>query len=143
MSGFRDDAQASRAIQCLLGSAGLGHLWTTSDGPGPHARDLMRSRDVPETETLLLSAAFDLRNNTGHAHLDRLLLVLDRARLRDLATLLLAVADGPDAVDGWLAGSGEAARIAAEAQAAHDEGIARRAAQIVFDEERKAWEEGN
>ena len=101
---FRDDRQIARCNRALLAPLHLADLWT-DEGPTPRARELLDQGGGPMSsgEALMLLVTFDLWNGRGNANLGRLLAVLDADRVRDLGTLLAAEADGPDAVDAWLA----------------------------------------
>lgn len=100
---FRDDAQISSAVLVLLHSVQLERLWTAA-GPTNEAVELADKRGGPMShgEALIVLVAFDFWNGHGHARLDELLAVLDPDRIRLVATLMIAAAEGGEAVDRWL-----------------------------------------
>lgn len=113
---FRNDRQAARCNRALLAPLGLADLWT-AEGPTPRACELLDQAGggMSAGEALMLRVTFDLWNGRGGADLGRLLAVLDADRLRDLGELLAAMANGPDAVAGWLAAREPPAHVAAAA----------------------------
>lgn len=101
---FRDDRQICDAIQVLLGSVRLQHLWTDT-GPTERALELLAARGdaLSHGEALLVLAAFDFWNGHGKVELGEILAVLDGDRTEFLASLMLASSGGAVAVDRWLA----------------------------------------
>lgn len=100
---FRDDQQASAAIRALLSTARLGHLWTSS-GPTPQASQWLAQDGGPLSsgERVLLLTAWTLWNGEGGIGLGDIVDFLDRERTGALCLLVLAIQDGPAAVDEWL-----------------------------------------
>jgi hypothetical protein len=109
---FRDDRQTAAAVQVLLRSVRLEHLWTPA-GPTEDAVKLLAERGGPMShgEALMLLAAFDFWNGEGRAELSELLSVLDAERVVLVASLMIAAAEGPGSVDSWLARNGAASRL--------------------------------
>ena len=100
---FRNDRQACEALQMLLGTVRLEHLWT-KDGP---TRAALRYRDanggpLSSGERIILLAAFDLWNQSGGLKLAEVPGSLDTGRARTLLSLLSAITNGSDAVEQWL-----------------------------------------
>lgn len=100
---FRNDRQMCEALQALLESVSLDHLWTL-DGP---TRAALKYRDanggpLSSGERILLLAAFDLWNGTGNLKFGEVPGPLDPRRARKLLSLLSAITCGSDAVDQWL-----------------------------------------
>jgi hypothetical protein len=109
---FRDDRQTAAAVRVLLRAVRLDHLWTEA-GPTDEALALLDARGgaMSHGEALVLLAAFDFWNGQGKALLAELLAVLDADRTRLVAMLMIAAADGPAAVDRWLAEHGAPPRL--------------------------------
>lgn len=101
---FRNDRQACEAIQALLSTVRLEHLWNP-DGPTSAALKYRDSNGGPLSsgERVLLLAAFDLWNSTGGLKFSEVPGPLDPARARKLLSLLSAITNGSDAVDQWIA----------------------------------------
>ena len=100
---FRDDRQSCDAVRVLLGSVKLEPLWTAA-GPTDEALKLLEQRGgaMSHGEQLMLLVAFDFWNGKGKAELSELLSVLDGDRMRLVASLMIATAEGSEAVDRWL-----------------------------------------
>jgi hypothetical protein len=95
-----DDVLRCRAIEALLGVAGMGDLWT-SLGPTRRARACRTDADLPEDERVMLSAAWALWDGTGAirvASIDR----LDATWAAALTELVLAFGRGATEVEAWL-----------------------------------------
>lgn len=106
---FRDDAQACRAIAALLEASELPPLrglWTPT-GPTSEAVELVEAGGgaMSSGEAVMLRAAFDFWNGQGGATLDALLHTLDPRRAGLVCGLVLAVHEGGEAVERWIAGS--------------------------------------
>lgn len=100
---FRNSRQSCEAIQALLESVNLDHLWTV-DGPTQAAMGYRDANGGPLSsgERVLLLAAFDLWNGTGGLKFGEVPGPLDPRRARKLLSLLSAMTTGSDAVDRWL-----------------------------------------
>jgi len=101
---FRNDRQASEAIQALLSTVRLEHLWNP-DGPTSAALKYRDSNGGPLSsgERVILLAAFDLWNSTGGLKFSEVPGPLDPGKARKLLSLLSAITNGTDAVDQWIA----------------------------------------
>lgn len=102
---FRSEAQTHAAIRTLLETIpGLGRYWTTT-GPTEEAARVVEQGDggLSSGEALLLRAGFDLWNGQGRADFGRMFAVLGAAPLAAVGSLLVAVTEGPEAIDGWIA----------------------------------------
>jgi hypothetical protein len=104
---FSGDRQVALAARALLGRMRMGRLFTES-GPTKEACDLLEAGGgtLSSGEGIYLQAAFDLWNGNGHCDLGRAVAVLDSGHLAALGRLLVAIARGPAAVDGWIAEQG-------------------------------------
>lgn len=107
---FRDDAQACRAIVALLDASKLPPLrglWTPT-GPTSEAVELVEAGGGPMSsgEAMMVRAAFDFWNGQGGATLDGILHTLDLPRARLVCSLVLAVHEGGEAVEQWIATNG-------------------------------------
>jgi hypothetical protein len=103
---FRDDAQAARALQILLGTLGLPHLWSAT-GPSASAVTLRGAgvaHDLSPAQRTLLGAAWTLwdRRTPVGVRLDEVIDHLDSRTCDALFSLLIAYLEGPRAVDVWL-----------------------------------------
>lgn len=100
---FRNDRQMCEAIQALLETIRLDHLWT-QDGPTHAALKYRDANGGPLSsgERILLLAAFDLWNGSGELKLSEVPGPLDPQKARKLLSLLSAMTSGSDAVDQWL-----------------------------------------
>jgi hypothetical protein len=101
---FRDDAQAARAIRLLLARLGVEELWSET---GPTARAaLLRYEDdatLPSGTRALVLAAFSLWSIApGGVPLGDVVRALDPEICRCLCSLIVAYAEGEDAVDAWI-----------------------------------------
>jgi hypothetical protein len=84
----------------VLGAAyGRGPLWSEA-GPSAEARELLHAQAATSQRTLL-ELAFGLWDGTRGQPFGTVLEQLDRAGLRLLGTLLVALADGEKALDKW------------------------------------------
>jgi len=106
-----DDGQRCRAIEALLGVAGMGHLWS-SLGPTRAARRLREADELPVDERVMLSAAWALWDGSGAIHVSTIDL-LDERSAAALSELVIALGRGPVAVDAWLARYAEPAEATA------------------------------
>lgn len=105
---FRHDAQACRAILALFEASELPRLrglWGPS-GPTSEAVELVKGGALSSGELAMLRAAFDFWNGQGGATLDALLHTLDLPRARLVCGLVLAVHEGGEAVERWIAEHG-------------------------------------
>lgn len=108
---FRNDQQIARAARVLCGRLPrLRDAWT-EEGPSSEALALMEANGGPLSsgERAMLLAAFTFWNGardekTGQGRLAfvDVLDALDGEHMRCLAELMIAAADGADAVDAWL-----------------------------------------
>ncbi len=101
---FRDDRQKANCNRALLAPLDLAALWTAA-GPTERACELLTAGGgkLSRGQALMVRVTFDVWNGEAGATLGELLRVLDCNRLRDVGTLLAAVAEGCAAVDAWLA----------------------------------------
>lgn len=100
---WRTEQQRGDVARTLLRSLHREDLWT-EDGPTAKAVELLEADGGPMSsgERVMLLAAFDVWNGQGHARLDEVMYSLDPERLRLVASLLLALAEGGAAIDRWL-----------------------------------------
>lgn len=104
---FRSQAQRVEACRTLLGLVDLSDKWGDKTSPSNalwdtiqetvHGSDLSYSSG----EVAIMQATVCLWNGSGEALLKDCL-NLDTKRQKALWTLLLAVVEGPDAVDAWI-----------------------------------------
>lgn len=101
---FRDDRQRARVCQALCALVGFPSLWT-DEGPSPRAKELLEADGGPLShgEKVMLFTAWALWNGRGGLTLTELVDTLDRDNLTAVGELLSAYAQGPDALDAWLA----------------------------------------
>ena len=107
---FRDDVQASRAIQALLAGQGLASLWNAE---GPSAALLQPGGGLPLSvpHRALVRAALSLWPPlAAGVTLADLARSLDGASGRPLCALIAACAEGPDAVDAWISDAAPSSR---------------------------------
>ena len=102
---FQTETQTHAAIGSLLTTIpGLGRYWTAT-GPTEEAARVMEGRGeaLSSGEELLLRVAFDLWNGRGGADFGRMFGTLGNEPLAALGSLLVAVTQGPEAIDAWIA----------------------------------------
>lgn len=99
---FRDSRQAALVIRTLLRPAHLDYLWTEA-GPTHRARQIFQQygATLSAPEWLLVQIAFELWDGVRHINLGRID-TLDLEVTRVVCTLLIAIKEGPDAIDAWL-----------------------------------------
>ncbi len=99
----RDDAQLSRMCWALLATVRLERLWN-DDGPTAEASDLLAADGGPLSsgERIVLLAAWAFWNGAGGVTLADVITHLDGDRMEALGVLMMAFAQGADAIDGWL-----------------------------------------
>lgn len=99
---FRDDEQRARACVALCACVNLRGAWTL-DGPAPLALAVAEGRaPLSSGEALLVRVAWAFWNGEHGPTLADLVGVLDPRRMNVVASLLVAHADGADAIDAWL-----------------------------------------
>jgi len=105
---FRNEAQQVAAVRILLRSVRLEHLWQ-DNGPTDHANQLIDHKGgaMSHGETLMLQVAFDFWNGWGLAKFADVVNDLDGTRLPLVANLMIAVGQGAEAVDQWIADYGD------------------------------------
>ena len=97
---FRDERQRNRVCMKLAATFHH-HSWWTEDGPtGPVER--VRDGAGSSSEVLLAQVCFDVYNGRGHADFGRALYVFDETRLQLIASLLVAIGEGAEAIELWL-----------------------------------------
>lgn len=116
-SSFRSDQQVAEVCQVLCEHASMPGLWTAARGPTERAEELLKNEraGLSAGQAVIFLAAWELWDesrieaNPGrlrpHARVVRLgyiLRALTGRHLAPLATLLVAMAEGPVAVDAWL-----------------------------------------
>lgn len=102
------ETQPHDVCRTLLSLVGLGHLWGKTR-PLREARDLWaesiwarkRLRLSPERE-VMFRIAWDVYTGSGEAGIYEATASLPPVLLRAVGELLVAMAEGPEAVDGWL-----------------------------------------
>jgi hypothetical protein len=102
---FRDSKQRAEACRTLLGVVDQGALWGNSDRPSAKFWDVVQyglEKGLSSGEVLIVRVAADLWNNSQKVSIVSCLDALDSKRKKPLWTLLSAINDGPDAVDGWI-----------------------------------------
>lgn len=94
----------ARVCRALCADVGLGGLWT-DDGPTDRAMELRDAGGGPLStgERIMVLAAWDVWNSDGNVRLSDVVHRLDDHRLATIASLLLAVMGGSNAIDAWLA----------------------------------------
>jgi hypothetical protein len=100
---FRDGTQAARACRALLATVRRADLWNL-DGPTTWAVELLEQDGGPLSsgERIVLLAAFAFWNGQGSLRLVEVIERLDGDPAAALCALVVAVKNGPDAVDTWL-----------------------------------------
>lgn len=103
---FRSDNQISEVVIALWdNSAKLRGLWT-HEGPSPRARTHKRSKRARKgycsSDHVLLDLGWALWNYQSKCLFGDALRCLDNRNLRNLGSLLVALAEGPEAIDRWL-----------------------------------------
>jgi hypothetical protein len=107
---FRDEEQIAEVCRVLCENASLPGMWVAASGPTARAEEvLLRGRaGLSLGQYVTLLAAWELwdedrlTEESGVLRLRDILSVLTGAYLLPLATLLVAMAGGPAAVDAWL-----------------------------------------
>jgi hypothetical protein len=122
---FHNDQQSCRAIRVMLRAVGMEDYWTAS-GPTEAAVQLCQTRaGALSGKVALLQVAFYLWEGDGDMTPTRLLLGIDREAMALLWSLMVAAAQGKDAVDTWIATTerriaARGAETAKQKQARHD-----------------------
>lgn len=116
-AAFRDDVQLADVRKVLCEHASLPGMWTGAYGPTEKAEDLLATdcAGLSAGQRVTFLAAWELWDedrvdaNSGALRpyaktlrLGYVVCALTGKYLTPLATLLVAMAGGPDAVDGWL-----------------------------------------
>ena len=102
---FQTEAQTHAAIRTLLDTIpGLGRYWTAT-GPTDEAARVVEQGGgaLSSGEALLVRVGFALWNGHGRADFGRMLATLSPEVLTALGSLLVAMAQGSEAIDGWIA----------------------------------------
>lgn len=86
----------------LCQRVGLEDYWT-AEGPTQQAVDVVRTnRALPDWQEVVLKSAWGIWNHSGTVPVGRTLRRIGPEGLRQLGSLLVALADGAPAVDRWL-----------------------------------------
>ncbi len=101
---FRDDRQRARVCQALCALVGFPTFWTDA-GPSPRVKELLEADGGPLShgEKVMVFVAWALWNSRGGLTIAELVDTLDRENLTAIGELLSALANGPAALDAWLA----------------------------------------
>ena len=101
---YRDDRQFFRAARKVLSGAHMEPArWVNSAGFTDAAFDEGSLAVLSSGERLMVRVLRDLWNSRGGASVGDLFRTFDNDNLRCLGELLVALADGPDALDAWIA----------------------------------------
>lgn len=93
---FKDQVQRAVVCNVLMKLSGVGGEWWTPDGPTRAAATLLaRPRTLDREAATLLQLAADIWHGRG-------LLVLDPIHRAAAGSLLIALAQGTEAIDGWI-----------------------------------------
>ncbi len=100
---FRSEGQLARACRALCAQVGLRSLWT-SEGPSERAVEILEANGGPLSsgERIVVLAAWSIWNGSGNATLGDAVHRLDDRNLVALGSLMIAVASGARAIDGWI-----------------------------------------
>jgi len=100
---FRNDEQLAVVCQALVTRVGLASLWTP-EGPAERAKELLKQEGGPLShgEKVMLFLAWSFCNGHGGLTVAELVDTLDKGNLTAVGELLVALAEGPAAVDAWL-----------------------------------------
>ena len=109
---FRSEAQQARVCRALCERARLDGMWTEA-GPTQAAIALLDVNGGPLSsgERIVLLAAWAVWNSDDGCRFADVLYRLDGPNLRALGTLMLAVADGGQAIDEWIEMMGDGGRV--------------------------------
>jgi hypothetical protein len=101
---FRNDEQSARACRALMATARLEGLWT-NEGPTLRAAELLDAEGGPLSsgERIVLLAAFAFWNGRGGLRLADVIEFLDPRPSEAIGSLVVAVKQGPAAIDDWIA----------------------------------------
>ena len=101
---FSSEAQLSRVCRAFCARARLSYLWT-DEGPTTEARHLAECDGgfLSSGERLLLLVAWSLWSGCSHVTVGEVFFNLDSNSLTMLGKLMIAGAQGPEAIDAWLA----------------------------------------
>lgn len=97
-----DESRRAAVCRALAGLAGLAYMWG-EEGPTEEGADILEAREMPlsEEERILLEAIWAIwEDNPGPTFSE--LLALESEKLKTVGKLLVAMADGHNAVDSWL-----------------------------------------
>jgi hypothetical protein len=99
---FRNDKQRAAVCRAVCNHAGL-NLWT-DNGPTERAKALLTQNGGPMStgERIMFLAAWALWNGHGSVLFADVIERLDGPNLECLGSLLVALAQGVDALDAWL-----------------------------------------
>jgi ABC-type transport system involved in cytochrome bd biosynthesis fused ATPase/permease subunit len=102
--GFRSDAQLAHVCRALCHRVGLAQLWTV-EGPTPQAIALLHADGghLSGGERIMLMAAWAFWNSAPNISLADVAHTIDAKSTIAVASLMLAAAHGPAAIDHWLA----------------------------------------
>ena len=110
--GFANDRQIAACCIALCKSVRMEDAWTL-DGPTELGCAINEGKTGHSSgEILIVRVAFGLWNGGDRATFGRVCNVLDDTRLRMVGSLLVAIVDGPKAVDAWLSKHGDARMVA-------------------------------
>lgn len=112
-NAFRDDVQLAEACKVLCEHASLPGMWTAAYGPTAQAKQVLavECAGLSAGQTVTFLAAWELwdeeevKEQSELLRLARILCALTGKYLLPLSTLLVAMAEGPGAVDAWLSRS--------------------------------------
>jgi hypothetical protein len=102
----RSDAQLAQVCETLCRSVGLNGMWTWNGSTGKatdvNLRCFRRTPGWSHGEILLWQTAWAFWNGNKKPSLYDMTAALDSRHLALIGTLLVAIAEGPTGIDGWL-----------------------------------------
>jgi len=101
---FRNDQQRAEAIFYMLPPHMRARYWDRSRGPTDDAWTAIATEPMSGGEATILRAACDFWNGGGRALLDNILHGLDGRNTHAVCSLAIAVNEGGEAVEAWIAG---------------------------------------
>lgn len=97
-----DESRKAAMCRALAALVGLEYMWG-EDGPSDEGADILEARETPlsDEESIILEMTWAIwGDDPGPSFSD--LLKLENAKAKPVGELLVAMAEGPTAIDAWL-----------------------------------------
>lgn len=99
---FANDRQLAEVCQLLVEPLGKGTFWADGEMTDLGAKVLKRMPGYSHYEVVVIRLAFCLWNDSNKSPTFPEVINLDRRHLNRIARLMLALPDGPAAIERWL-----------------------------------------